>query len=203
MPLPQQLALETPQRLDRHGMPLPQQSAPETPQRRTRQEEQDQPSRTLSTHKASGCTQPVGGTVKRWLAREVLEHALQYCRPGGPATANHLIHHDVLNKMSRRLGASGARNRSPRRKREIPAEMPVLGTALSERETKETTTPPTSARDKRARSTSAQPDERQPPVGPAKRDRKEKSGQLGKWPDIPPTWELLMSAATQKPRRNF
>ena len=42
----------------------------------------------------------------------------------------------------------------------------------------------------RARSTSAQPDERQLPAGPAKRDRKERSGQLGTWPDIPPTWEL-------------
>ena len=67
------------------------------------------PSRTLSTFNASGCTQPVGGTSRRWLAGEVLELAPQYCRPGGPATANHLIHHAVLNKMSRRLGASGAR----------------------------------------------------------------------------------------------
>ena len=65
----------------------------------------------------SRCSEPVGGTIKRWLAGEVLELAPQYCRPGGPATANHLIHHDVLNKMSRRLGASGARNRSPRRKK--------------------------------------------------------------------------------------
>ena len=139
---------------------------------------------------ASRCTGPVGGTEKRWLADEVLVLAPQYCRPGGPATANHLIHRAVVNKMSRKLGASGARNRSPRRKRGIPAEMPVLGTASSERETKETTTPPTSARDKRARSTSAQPDERQPPAGPAKRARKERNGQFGSWPDIPPTWEL-------------
>ena len=69
--------------------------------------------------------------------------------------------------------------------------MPVVGTASSERETKEITTPPTRARNKRARSTSAQPDERQPPAGPAKRVRKDRIGQFGSWPDIPPTWELV------------
>ena len=68
--------------------------------------------------------------------------------------------------------------------------MPVLWTAPSEKETKEITTPPTSARDRRARSTSAQPDERQQPAGPAKRVRKDRIGQFGSWPDIPPTWEL-------------
>ena len=149
----------------------------------------------------SRASEPVGGTSRRWLADEVLVHATQYCRPGGPATANHLIHHALQNKISRRLGASGARNRSPRRKRRIPAEIPVLGTASSEMEAKEITTPPTSARDKRARSTSAQPDERQPPAGPAKRVRKDRIGQFGSWPPRG-SWNV-MSAATQKPRRNF
>ena len=93
MPLPEQLALETPQRLDRHRMPLPQQSAPGTPQRRTRQEEQDQP----SDHTRNAGLQSDGRQVR-------YAHALasQYCRPGGQAIANHQIHHNVLNDMSRR-----------------------------------------------------------------------------------------------------
>ena len=39
----------------------------------------------------------------------------QYCRPGEPAIANHQTHHEVNKELSRRLGASGARNRSPER----------------------------------------------------------------------------------------
>ena len=38
----------------------------------------------------------------------------QYCRPGEPAIANHQTHHEVNKELSLRLGASGARNRSPR-----------------------------------------------------------------------------------------
>ena len=49
MPLPQQVALVTPQHPDRLELPLPRLSAPWTPQRRTNQEVQDWPSRTLST----------------------------------------------------------------------------------------------------------------------------------------------------------
>ena len=37
----------------------------------------------------------------------------QYCRPGEPAIANHQTHHEVNKELSLRLGASGARNRSP------------------------------------------------------------------------------------------
>ena len=37
----------------------------------------------------------------------------QYYRPGEPAIANHQTHHEVNKELSRRLGASGARNRSP------------------------------------------------------------------------------------------
>ena len=62
----------------------------------------------------------------------------QYCRPGEPAIANHQTHHEVNKELSLRLGASGARNRSPRRKRGIPAKMPVLRTASPERETNKT-----------------------------------------------------------------
>ena len=67
----QQLALETPQRLDtecRAATISTRDAATSNPS-----EAQDQPSRTLSTHIASRCTQPVDGTVKRWLAGEVLE----------------------------------------------------------------------------------------------------------------------------------
>ena len=47
-----------------------------------------------------------GGTEKRWLAEEVDGLDPQYCRPGGPAIANHLTRHEVHHQVSRRRVAS-------------------------------------------------------------------------------------------------
>ena len=66
------------------------------------------------------------------------ESRSQYCRPGEPAIANHQTHHEVNKEKSLRLGASGARNRSPRRKRGIPAKVPVHWTASPERDRNQT-----------------------------------------------------------------
>ena len=115
----------------------------------------------------------------------------QYCRPGEPAIANHQTHHEVNKEMSHRLGASGARNRSPRRKRGIPpAEMPVLGSAPTKKG-KETT-----------RNPQASEKHQQTPEAPAPSQKSEShqqaqpstTGELGGWPDIPPTWELERDA---------
>ena len=38
----------------------------------------------------------------------------QYCRPGEPAIANHLIRHEVQHQMSRRRVALVARNQFPK-----------------------------------------------------------------------------------------
>ena len=59
------------------------------------------------------CTGHVGGTEKRWLAEEVDGLDPQYCRPGGPAIANHLTRHEVHHQVSRRRVASDARTRAP------------------------------------------------------------------------------------------
>ena len=113
----------------------------------------------------------------------------QYCRPGEPAIANHQTHHEVNKEMSLRLGASGARNRSPRRKRGIPAKMPVHWTASPERDPNKT-----------------QPHEPAPgtnePEAPAPNQTSDShqqaqpstTGEFREWPDIPPTWELERDA---------
>ena len=44
----------------------------------------------------------------------VLELAPQYCRPGGPAIANHLIHHVVVNDMPRRRAGPRSSFRKPK-----------------------------------------------------------------------------------------
>ena len=77
----------------------------------TRLNVQNQPTR---THDPSRCSGPVGGTRKRWLAEEVDGPDPQYCRPGGPAIANHLTRHDAHDHVSRRLDASDAGNQSLR-----------------------------------------------------------------------------------------
>ena len=91
MPLPQQLALETPQRLDRYGLPLPQQSAPRTPRRRTRQDAQKLPSRTLST-----IHQDVHDKLRARRGKDLFRNraGLQHCRNlrsrTGPSSKHHL-----------------------------------------------------------------------------------------------------------------
>ena len=55
---------------------------------------------------SSRTSKPVGGPGQRWLAEEVGDLAPQYCRPGLPAMANHMIRHDAQNQKARRLGAS-------------------------------------------------------------------------------------------------
>ena len=72
------------------------------------------PAISYTVHKASRCSQPVGGTGKRRLAEEVHDLAPQYCRPGGPAIANHLIRHDAHNQEAHRLVAFDSGNHSPR-----------------------------------------------------------------------------------------
>ena len=62
----------------------------------------------------SRCVGLVGGTGTGWLAEGVHDLAPQYCRPGEPAIANHLIRHEAHNHVSRRLLVSDAGNRSPR-----------------------------------------------------------------------------------------
>ena len=113
----------------------------------------------------------------------------QYCRPGEPAIANHQTHHEVNKELSRRLGASGAGNRSPRRKRGKPAKMPVHWTASPERETNKT-----------------QPHQpapgAQPPEAPAPSQTSDShqqaqtstTGEFREWPDNPPMWELERDA---------
>ena len=113
----------------------------------------------------------------------------QYCRPGEPAIANHQTHHEVNKELSRRLGASGARNRSPRRKRGIPAKMPVHWTASPERETNKTQphqpAPGTNEPEAPApNQTSDSHQQAQPST----------TGEFREWPDIPPTWELERDA---------
>ena len=51
-----------------------------------------------------------------WLAEEVHDLDPQYCRPGEPAIANHQTHNEVNKELSRRLGASGARNEKSQKK---------------------------------------------------------------------------------------
>ena len=120
-PLPHQSAARTPQRLRRHRVPLPQQQAGMTPQRRTKTilrklhpSECTEPANSYTFHDPSRCSGPVGGTRKRWLAEEVDGLDPQYCRPGGPAIANHLTRHDAHDHVSRRLDASDAGNQSHR-----------------------------------------------------------------------------------------
>ena len=110
MPLPQQVALVTPQRPDRLELPLPRLSAPWTPQRRTHQEVQHWPSRTLSTPQCIRMyatsrrdrTAMVGGRGRQ-------TRPPQYYRPGEPAIANHLTRHEVHHQVSRRRVAPDAR----------------------------------------------------------------------------------------------
>ena len=91
-----------------------------TPQRRTKKYSRKLhpsgntgPANSYTVHIASRCSQPVGGTGKRWLAEGVNSLAPQYCRPGWPAVANHLIRHDAHNQESRRRVAFDERNRVP------------------------------------------------------------------------------------------
>ena len=165
-PLPQQLAARTPQRLNMELTACAatpslsrrndvvksygcRDSALEvTPQRHNRLEVWDRLSRTL-VHKASQCTQPVGGTGKRWLAEEIHSLAPQYRRPEKPAIANQ-TRQDVHNHVSRQLVDFDARNQSPRTTTGTPAEMLVLGSAASQKG-KKTRTGPTNQRQEHRR----------------------------------------------------
>ena len=74
----------------------------------------------------------------------------QYCRPAGPAIANHLNRHDAHDQVSRRRVALDARNQSPRTSEGMPAAQrgPVLGSAPTERnQGKGTQTPHTREHD--------------------------------------------------------
>ena len=132
-------------------------------------------------------------TRRRWLAKGVRNLAPQYCRPRGPAIANHLIRHAAHNLGARRLGASEAGSQSPRTSRGIDAEEKRKKKPQAHKPARST-----SARTTTARSTSAQQDERQPP-GKAKRDRRvfvcPTSLPRGSW--------NVVSAATQKPGHSF
>ena len=85
-----------------HMPKLPPEQRTEVPELKTRLNVQHRHLVHCPHHEASRCSQPVGGTVKRWLAEEVDILAPQYCRPGGPAIANHLTRHDTHNQVSRR-----------------------------------------------------------------------------------------------------
>ena len=70
--------------------------------------------RTTPKEKPSRSSEPVGGTDTGWLAEEVENlPPPQYCRPGELAIAKHQTHHEVSNKLSRRLVASDGGNREP------------------------------------------------------------------------------------------
>ena len=121
-----------------------------TPQRRTRLEvlrcPQQDPSR---------CTEPVGGLGMQWLAEEVHKLALQYCRPEGPAIANHLTHHDALNQGPPTRDASDAGSQSPRTSRGYLRKKPGPGVG-GPREGKRKRSPKfTSQKKNSARSTTA------------------------------------------------
>ena len=84
----------------------------------------------------------------------------RYCLPRGPAIANHLIHQDEHNQVSRRCVASDARNRVPKQQREYLLCLP-----------------PETKKHRQAPGT-------QPPEAPGL------TREFLVWPDIPPTWEL-------------
>ena len=97
LPLPQQLARGTPRRHKVERTEVPE-------HKRTRHDEQEERSTTMYRT----CRR----TEKRWLAEDVDGLDPQYCRPGGPAIANHLTHHEVHYQVSRRRVASDARTRA-------------------------------------------------------------------------------------------
>ena len=130
---------------------------------------------------ASESSGPVGGTDTGWLAEEVENLAPSIIAPGNRRSPTIR----PITKLTKNcpsdswLLVQGT---------EVPGDTcknvgPLDG--VPGKGSQQNTTPRTSARDKRARSTSSQPDERQPPAG---------TNEFREWPDIPPTWELERDA---------
>ena len=65
----------------------------------------------------------VGGTCRRWLVHDL---ASQYCRSGGPASANHLIRHDAHDNVSRRRELLMERSKVPEHRKKRRASCKIL-----------------------------------------------------------------------------
>ena len=131
-------------------------------------------------HKASRCTQPFSRSGGRWLAEEVEKLASQNCRPGEPGIANHQTPHEVHHQVSRRRGASDARNQVPEQRPGYQLKCQSSGRRPRMKENKNRPNQPTTRRP--------------PPEAPASSQTSDNHKQarkgFGVRPDIPPTREL-------------
>ena len=121
--------------------------------------------------RSSRRSEPVGGTDMGWLAEEVENLAPSIVAPGNRRSPTIRPITKLTKKCPADSGLLVQGTEVPEERGENLQKCRSIGRRPG-KGNKQNTTPRTSARDTRARSTSSQPDERQPPAGTAEHDRR-------------------------------